>query len=221
MTIEEIFKQSATGTLTLEEFLAKANGAKFVDLSEGNYVSKQKHLDELSTRDTKITDLTTTISTRDADLKSLRKQLEDSNTGDAEKINSITTDLTNLQAKYKADTKALQEKLDSQAYEFAVRDFANSKKFTSNAARRDFERAMIAKNLQRENGKILGADDFCTAYATENADAFVVEIPPTNNEQPPKPQFVAPTTPQTSPTDPTNGFASAFNFAGVRPRPTE
>ena len=220
MTIEEIFKTAENGTLTYDQFLAKATGAKFVDLSDGNYVSKQKYTDELNSKDARITELTSTIGSRDTDLKALKKQLEDAN-GDTEKITSITNDLASLQAKYKADTKALQEKLDRQAYEFAVKDFSNTKKFSSNAAKRDFERSLIAKNLQMENGKILGADDFVTAYSTENADAFVIETPPSKVEETPKPQFATSTQNNTPPTDPTNGFASAFNFVGVRPKPTE
>lgn len=219
MTIEEIFKQAENGMLTYEQFTAKATGAKFVDLTEGNYVSKQKYNDDLASRDTRITEMTNTISTRDTDLRALKKQLEEASTGDVEKINSITADLTNLQAKYRNDTKALQEKLDKQAYEFAVRDFSNSKKFSSNAAKRDFERSLIAKNLQMENGKILGAEDFVTAYSQENADAFVVETPPA--PETPKPMFVAPLQNATPPTDSTSGFANAFHFAGVRPKPTE
>lgn len=222
MTVKELFEQAEDGTLTYEQFnIAMQNrGAKFVDLSEGNYVSKQKHLDELAAKDTKIGELTNSISTRDTDMKALKKQLADAGT-DAEKLTALSTDLASLQDKYKADTKALQAKLDKQAYEFAVRDFANSKKFTSNAAKRDFISSLIAKDLQMENGKILGAEDFVTAYSTDNADAFVVDTPVTPVVEAPKPQFIAPTNNSTPPADPTNGFTSAFNFAGVRPKPTE
>jgi hypothetical protein len=42
--IKTIFEKAENGTLTLEQFLAAAKEAKakFVDLSEGEYVSKQK-----------------------------------------------------------------------------------------------------------------------------------------------------------------------------------
>lgn len=188
MTIKELFEKAENGTLTIEQYNAiiAETGAKFVDLSEGNYVSKQKYTDELNTKDARITELTTTIGTRDTDLKALKKQLADAGT-DAEKLTALTNDLSAMQDKYKADTKALQAKLDKQAYEFAVKDFANTKKFSSNAAKRDFINSLIAKELQMENGKIMGAEDFVQAYSVDNADAFLVEQEPT-----PAPQFVAP-----------------------------
>ena len=107
--------------------------------------------------------------------------------------------------------------MSKQAYEFAVKDFASSKKFTSNAAKRDFINSMIAKELKMDNGRILGADDFVTSYSTENADAFVVEKEDKVPEQP-KPSFVSSTQGANPPADSTGGFASAFHFTGVRPK---
>ena len=58
---------------------------------------------------------------------------------------------------------------------------------------------MIAKKLQFEDGKLIGADDFRAIYAQGDPDAFAVETPapapapvptfvqPTNNSAPPKP----------------------------------
>lgn len=216
MTIKELFEKAENGTLTFEQFTQLAGTAKFVDLSEGNYVSKNKYTEDLRAKDTEIEGLNTTISTRDTDLKALKKQLKDAGT-DADKLAQLNTDISNWQTKYDTDTKALQEKLDKQAYEFAVRDFANGKKFTSNAAKRDFINSMIAEGLKldKDNSKIVGADDFTTKYTSSNSDAFVVESEP----EPPKPQFVTPTGNDTKPTE-TNAFLNAFNFTGVRPMPT-
>ena len=46
MTIQEVFAKAENGTLTWEQFQTAMGGAKFVDLTEGNYVSKQKYDDE-------------------------------------------------------------------------------------------------------------------------------------------------------------------------------
>ena len=53
MNIKEIFDKAENGTLTFEQFdsLAKEGNAKFADLSEGNYVSKSKYEDDLSSKD--------------------------------------------------------------------------------------------------------------------------------------------------------------------------
>lgn len=166
--IKELFDNAENGTLNYEQFevACKSANIKLANLSEGGYVSKQKYDDDISTRDT--------------DLRNVKDQLEKAN-GNEEKLKTLTANLENLQNKYNA-----------QAYEFAVKDFASTKKFTSNAAKRDFVSSMIAKNLNIENGKILGAEDFVTAYSADNADAFVSE-----NAEPPKPQpqFVGKTTP--------------------------
>ena len=218
MTIEELFKKSETGTLTYEQFMQLAGSAKFADLSEGNYVSKQKYTDELASRDTRITTLNDTIGTRDKDLEKLQKQLEEAGT-DATKLNEVSTKFADLQKQYDKDTKAYQKQLKEQAYQFAVKEFANSKKFTSNAARRDFINSMMAKNLQVENDRIIGADDFVKMYAEENADAFVVEKDPEPQPTPKVPMFTGPTQGTPEPIqDPTGGFSSAFNFTLLRPK---
>jgi hypothetical protein len=202
MNIKELFDNTENGTLTYEQFqtaMANAN-AKFVDLSEGGYVDKQKYTDDLNARDVKISGLESTISTRDTDLQNLRTQLENAGT-DATKLGELNTSLTNLQTKYDKDTKDLQRQLKEQAYKFAVDKFVEQQKFTSNAAKRDFTQSLLSKKLSLENDTIVGANDFMTLYAAENADAFVVDTPdPT--PAPTKPTFVQPTG-QGAPTKPT------------------
>lgn len=218
MTVKELFDNAENGTLTWEQFQAAMGTAKFVDLSEGNYVSKKKYEDDISSRDTQISTLNDTISTRDKDLTGLKSQLEAAGT-DVEKLSQLTGEFDSLKTKYDADTKAYKAQLKKQAYEFAVKEFANSKKFSSNAAKRDFIQSMIAKELKMEDDKILGADDFVTAYTTNNADAFVAETP--KEPESPKPHFVSPTQgSEPSPVD-QNAFSSAFHFTGVRPIPTQ
>lgn len=214
MNIKEIFEKAENGTLTYDQFTELAKDAKFTDLAEGGYVARKKYEDELATKDTQIDTLNTTISTRDSDLEDLRQKLANAGT-DTDKLSSLNDDLVALQGRYDADTKALQDKLDAQAYMFAVKEFAATKKFTSNAAKRDFVNSMIAKNLPMEKGSILGAEDFVTAYTTDNADAFVVEQaqnPPEDNK--PAPHFVDSTTGANN--VPPSADAFNFNFVGVR-----
>ncbi len=194
MLLKEIFDKatSENGSLTLEEFeaIAKENKAKFTDLSEGRYVDKQKYEDDLAKKDTEITSLNETINTRNSDLETLKTQLANAG-NDAGKLEELTANLTSLQAKYDADTQALQGKLSAQAYEFAVRDFAGKQKFSSEAARRDFERQLIEKNLPMEDKAILGADDFLKVYAKADPHAFVKSDP---TPAPADPKFVGPAT---------------------------
>ena len=199
MNIKEIFEKatSENKALTYEEFeaLAKQNNAKYIDLAEGNYVGKQKYADDIAAKDIQINTLNDTLGTRDTDLANLQKQLEDAG-ADAGKLDELTLQLTNLQTKYAEDTGKLQSKLAEQEYEFAVRDFANTLKFSCEAAKRMFEQDMIAKNLPMENKKILGAHDWAKEYEKAHKDSFATEAP----KQPatPPPTFSGKTTPSGS-----------------------
>ena len=191
MTVKELFDKAEGGTLNWEQFQAAMGDAKFVDLTEGHYVSKQKHEDELAQKETQISDLTATIATRDTDLSELQEKLKDA--GDVEALKQASKDLAELQQKYDKETKDYKEQLSKQAYEFAVKEFANGKTFSSKAAKRDFIQSMLSKNLQYEDGRIIGADDFVQMYSKDNADAFVKQKPAD-----PKPTFVSGTDPKNS-----------------------
>jgi len=221
MNIKDFFDSAENGTLTWAQFESAISGkAKFVDLNEGNYVSKQKYDSDLGAKAKEIDTLNNTISSRDTDLTNLKAQLEAAGT-DGAKLTELTANLATLQEKYDSEVKEYKAQLQKQAYEFAVKDFAGTKKFTSNAAKRDFISSMIAKELKMDNDAILGADDFVTAYSKDNADAFVVESDPEPQPTPqdPIPTFVHPTPGgDPAPVD-SNEFAKAFNFTGVRPMP--
>ena len=221
MNIKELFDKAENGTLTYEQFseLAKTGNAKFVDLSEGAYVSKNKFDAELEAKTKEIETLTGTISTRDTDLDTLKKQLEAAG-ADTSKLNELTTKFNELQGKYDADSKAYKKQLQEQAYEFAVREFANTKSFSSQAAKRDFVQSMIAKQLKMENNSILGAEDFVNAYTENNKDAFIEEIDIDEYTQDDNtPQFVGstPGAEDTHSADPTGGFLNAMHFTPIRP----
>ena len=222
LNLQEFFTKSATGSLSWTEFeqALKAANIKLVDINEGNYISKNKYADDLAAKDSQIQKLTGDITQRDSDLKDLNSKLEAAGT-DSTKLTQIQGDLATLQTKYDTEVKNYQAQLAHQAYEFAVKEFANSKKFTSNAARRDFVNSMIAKNLTMDNGAIMGAEDFVTSYTKENSDAFVVETPTPEPQPQPKPQFVNPTPGGAPEPTPDNGFINAFNFTGVRANKTK
>ena len=212
MNIKDLFSQAENGVLNYEQFIELAKEAKFVDLREGNYVDKQKYTDDLAARDTRISTLDETIKSRETDLANLRTQLETAGT-DADKLESLNRNFTDLQKKYDSDTKAYEKQLKDQAYQFAVNSFANNQTFTSQAAKRDFVNSMLAKKLTMDGDTIIGATDFVNAYTAENADAFAtVETTPEPTK--PQPHFVEPTSPTTSANVKANPFD--FNFVGVR-----
>ena len=221
MNLKEIFDKAEDGTLTYDQFMAAVTEgkAKFVDLSEGDYVAKQKYTDDLAARDTRIATLDTTLKDRDADLANLKTQLQNAG-NDSEKLSTLNTQFSELQSKYDKETKAYQKQLKDQAYKFAVTEFANQQKFTSKAAKRDFEQSMLAKNLQMENDVIIGATDFMTAYSQENEDAFVKEDTGAQNPSQPAPHFVGSTN-SGADNNGSNPNPFEFNFIGVRPHKNE
>lgn len=200
------------GALTWEQFSSAVTekGYKIADLSTGNYVSKRKFDDEIQTRDTTITELNSQIATRDTDISNLKTQLADGGKDNETKIADLTAQITALQGNYETQKNEYEQKLSSQQYEFAVRDFAGTKKFSSNAAKRDFINEMISANLTMKDKQIMGAEDFVTKYQESNSDAFAVEAPPTPEPES-KPTFIQPTPPQPEPDS--NPFN--FNFQGI------
>ena len=235
MNIKDLFDKAENGILTYDQFeaLAKENGLKFADLSDGKYVSKSKYdsdikavNQQIETLNGQIETLNGTITTRDGDLEALKKQLELAGE-DKTKLDALSASMSDLQAKYDADTKSYQDKLRQQSYEFAVKEYANTQKFSSKAAKRDFTNAMIAKNLQMEGDKLIGADDFRAVYAQENDDAFFVEKEPESTPEPttepePTPAPAEPTAPiptfvaSTSGAPQSDEDAFDFGFVGVR-----
>ena len=217
MTIKELFEKAENGTLTYEQFEALRGEAKFVDLSEGKYVSKSKYDSDLSAKASEIATLNSTIDLRNTDLDSLKAQLASAG-ADTTKLAELTESFNQLQSKYASDVEKYQKQLKKQEYEANVREFANNAKFSSQAAKRDFISAMLAKNLTIENGKIIGASDFLSAYTAENADAFVKEAPAQPAQ--PVPQFVAPAKGETAGTGAKHSLSELMKMKNENPNAT-
>ena len=102
-----------------------------------------------------------------------------------------------------------------------VKEFANSKHFSSKAAKRDFIQSMLAKDLKMEDSRIIGAEDFATMYSADNEDAFISDE--YYDDEPAlddiKPRFVEPTQGAAQPPVDSNEFLNAFHFMGVRQMP--
>lgn len=207
-----------SGAITWEQFSAgvTAKGFKLADLSKGDYVDKNKYEDAVSSRDTRITELSNQITTRDTDIANLKKNLEDGTKDSSAKVADLTNQLAKLQGDYTSAKADYEAKLNKQAYEFAVKEYAGSKKFTSNAAKRDFINEMISANLKIKDNALVGVDEFVEKYSKENADAFVVENPVPEPKPDPKPTFIQPTPTTPSPAGEDNPFTKAFNFTAVR-----
>ena len=229
--LKQFFQNAEGGMLSYEglEAAIKESGSKFVDLTEGNYVAKNKYDSEVQALNSQIEALNGTLSTRDTDLNDLKTKLEAAG-ADSGRIATLTKDFEDLQSKYAADTKAYEDKLKKQSYEFAVREFAGQQQFSSKAAKREFIRAMVDENLKMKDGNIIGADDFVNGYREENADSFITDYDYDDEDEydggeyeeyepEHQPQFVAPTPGGMPVADAAQAFTDAFHFTGVRPMP--
>lgn len=163
-----------------------------------------------------ITDLQGQITQRDTDLANLNVQLTAAQE-DAGKLTEAQNSLTALQNQYNADKQAWEARTAAQAYEFAVKTATGKLKFSSAAARRDFERGAIEKGMKMEGDKILGFDDYVETYKTADPGAFVKESEDPPADPKPGPTIVLPSG------KPSGGSGKGFDFhfTGVRPAPKE
>lgn len=135
----------------------------------------------------------TDIAQRDTDLATLQEKLKNAG-ADATKLSNLQTDFDTLQQTYNTAKADYEKQLAEQAYDFAIKENSSKLKFSSNSAKKAFMSDLKAKKLSMENGKILGFDDFVSAYKEQDAGAFIAENPSPKNDEP-KPSFSAKTNP--------------------------
>ena len=192
----------------------KTKHIRFVDMSEGGYVSLNRYNDQVNGLTQQVNDLTGQITQRDADITDLQGKLTAAQ-GDASKLTEVQTQLGNLQTKYQQDQQEWAAKATKQRKEFLVREQANGLNFTSAAAKRDFISQAQGKDFQLDGDTLIGYVDFLTKYKAENPGALVDQAPA--DPPAPKPQIVLPNAPK-----PTGDKAMfGFNFHGVRPKPSD
>lgn len=173
----------------------KTKHVRFADLSEGNYVSLEKFTAQVEARDKQIVTLQDQIKQRDTDITDLNTKLTAAQ-GDAGKLGDVQKQLGTLQAKYQQDQQKWATEAAKQRKEFMVRERANSLKFTSAAAKREFISQANSKDFQLDGDTLMGYEDFVAKYKAENADSFVVDKPSDSTPPPADPpKIVLPTNP--------------------------
>jgi len=170
------------GSMTYEQLAEAVKTAKMnvVNLSEGGYVSQNKFDDRINALNQQVNTLTEQLSQRDTDMAALQTSL-DAAKADAGKLAEVQKSLTDLQTKYKNDKADHEKALSRQAYEFAVREKANSLKFSSAAAKKAFLQEAIGKDFKLDGDTLLGYEDFLAKYRTDDPGAFVTEEAPASN----------------------------------------
>ena len=123
-------------------------------------------------KDQEIDKLKTTNEGLNTQLKETNDKIQELSKVDVE---DMTKQLKELNDKYETDTKALQDKISQQEYEYKVKELTNDLKFSSESAKKNFLREITDKQLKLEDGKLVGFNDFVDTYKKNDPSAFVVE----------------------------------------------
>lgn len=71
--------------------------------------------------------------------------------------------------------KILKQKLQKQAYEFAVNQKVAGLKFSSNSAKKAFLSEIMKDELKMKDGELIGFDDYVETYKKDDEGAFLKE----------------------------------------------
>ena len=134
---------------------------RFVDLSEGKFVSKEKY-GELETAK-----------------KGVEKQLKDANTTiksyqDMD-IDGIKQSVKEWEQKYQKDTEALNAQIESDRKKFAAERFMDGQKIKSPLSRKAILSEFLAQNLEFKDGAFVGADEYMKGVREKYPDEFEQE----------------------------------------------
>lgn len=147
----------------------KDNPVKFIDLSEGAYVSKENYTraqTELNGYKQQVKEANATIkSYKDMDIEGIQKSASD------------------WEKKYKEDTKALQDKIDAQERTFAAERYLDGQKIKSPLSRKQILHEFLGQNMEFKDGKFTGADEYMKKVREQYPDDFEPDEPPKEPER--------------------------------------
>lgn len=159
---EELFSQ-------VEAKLTEINGAddrkdnpvRYVDLSEGGYVGKEKYA-HLQTE-------AAGYKQQAEDANGIIKSYKDMD------IDGIKQSAKDWEAKYKEDTEKLQEQLAQQERTFAAERYLDGQKIKSPLSRKTILNEFLAQNMEFRDGKFIGADEYMKGVREQYPDEFQAE----------------------------------------------
>lgn len=137
---------------------------KLVNLSEGNYVSKEK----FDSKETEINTLKTQIDDANKEIQSYKDM----------DIDSIKESATNWETKYNDLVKEQKEAKEKSIREERTSAFFNDVKFASESARAGVIAQFNAKDFKydEETGKFQGASEWLEELKTKDTGAFLSDV---------------------------------------------
>lgn len=136
----------------------KLKHVRFADLSEGQYISKEKY----QTLETKIGGLETQLGEANNAIKSYKGM----------DIDGIKQSAAEWEKKYKEDTEKLNIQIESDRKAFAAERFLGSQKIKSPLSRKAIMQDFLAQNLEFKDGSFVGADEYMTSVKEKYPDEF-------------------------------------------------
>lgn len=139
----------------------KLKHVRFVDLSEGGFVSKEKY-GELETAkkgvDKQLSDANATIkSYKDMDIDGIKQSAAD------------------WEAKYEKETAALNAQIESDRKRFAAERFLDGQKIKSPLSRKTILQEFLAQDMEFKDGTFVGADEYMKGVREKYPDEFETE----------------------------------------------
>lgn len=139
----------------------KLQQVRFVDLSEGGYVSKERY-QELNIRigglETQLKDANSTIkSYKDMDIEGIKQSAAD------------------WEQKYNTETQKLNKQIEDDRKKFAAERFMDSQKIKSPLSRKAILQDFLAKGLEFKDGTFVGADEYMKTVKEKYPDEFEQE----------------------------------------------
>lgn len=148
----------------------KLKHVRYADLSEGNYVSREKY-----------TTLQTESNGYKAQLEDANKEIKSYKDMDIEGIKQKAAD---WEQKYNNDTAALNKKLDDQKKYFAAERYLDGQKIKSPLAKKSILADFLAQDMRfRDDGTFEGAEEYMKKVREQYPDDFESDDPGKKQEK--------------------------------------
>lgn len=151
----------------------KLQHVRYADLSEGNYVSREKY----QTLETKSNGLQTQLNEANDKINSYKDM----------DIDGIKQSAAEWESKYNKDTQALQEQIDNQGKQFAAERFMDGQRIKSPLSRKQILHDFLKQGMEFKDGAFVGAEEYMKGVREQYPDEFETEQDP---EKPEKKIFV-------------------------------
>ena len=138
-----------------------------------------ENMDDIGKEKAKTTAAKAALTEAQSQLTAAQTELEGLKTAGGD-IAAVRQQLTELQAKYDTDTKALQGQLADRDYGDAISRAIAGRglKFSSKSAERAFTAALREQKLALKDGELTGLDDFIKAQKEADPEAFAPDKAP-------------------------------------------